>query len=324
MRFSKFKLGLVTVAIMASMITGCGKASDNKTEATTAVTTEVTTEAATEATKTDVDSAKESKATKSDSDKIASADEMVSPEDIVDSNMVPITGDMIKDGEYDIEVDSSSSMFNITACKLTVSEGKMTAVMTMGGTGYKYIYMGTGEDAVKADESEYINYEEVDGVHTYTVPVEALDKGIDCTAFSKKKEKWYDRIIVFKADKIPDDCLSSEAIVSLADLNLEDGEYKIDVKLAGGSGKTSIETPVKLIVEGDSAKAVIIFSSKNYDYVIVDGTKYLNENEGGNSTFTIPVLGFNYKMPIIGDTTAMSTPHEIDYTLYFDKDSIEK
>ncbi len=36
-------------------------------------------------------------------------------------------------------------MFDITACELTVEGGKMTATMHMGGKGYLYVYMGTGE-----------------------------------------------------------------------------------------------------------------------------------------------------------------------------------
>ncbi len=51
--------------------------------------------------------------------------------------------------------------------------------------------------------------------------------------------------------------------------------------------------------------------------MIVNGEKYLNENEGGNSTFTFPIDGIPCEMDVIGDTTAMSTPHEIDYTLTF-------
>lgn len=60
-----------------------------------------------------------------------------------------------------------------------------------------------------------------------------------------------------------------------------------------------------------------MWSSPNYDYMLVDGTKYLNENKGGNSTFTIPVSGFDCDIAVVGDTVAMSTPHEIEYTLNF-------
>ena len=101
---------------------------------------------------------------------IATGSDLASASDVVEDWMVPIPAENVADGEYDIEVDSSSSMFNITACKLTVADGKMTAVMTMGGKGYRYLYMGTGEDAVAADESEYIPYvEDADGEYTVEV-----------------------------------------------------------------------------------------------------------------------------------------------------------
>lgn len=120
---------------------------------------------------------------------IATGSDLASASDVVEDWMVPIPAENVADGEYDIEVDSSSSMFNITACKLTVADGKMTAVMTMGGKGYRYLYMGTSKEAVAADESEYIPYvEDTDGAHTFTVPVDALDEGVACAAFSNKKK----------------------------------------------------------------------------------------------------------------------------------------
>ena len=49
----------------------------------------------------------------------------------------------------------------------------MTAQMTMGGAGYLYVYMGTGEQAAAADKTAYIPFvEEAAGAHTYTVPVD--------------------------------------------------------------------------------------------------------------------------------------------------------
>lgn len=107
----------------------------------------------------------------------------------------------------------------------------------------------------------------------------------------------------------------------LADENgksvLEDGEYTVNVTLEGGSGRASVDTPAKVTVTDGQAYATIVWSSANYDYMLVDGEKYLNENEGGNSTFTFPIDGVPCEMAVVGDTTAMSTPHEIDYTLTF-------
>lgn len=119
------------------------------------------------------------------SDKTA-GEKSTAPEiDLGTENLTPIYGDELKDGVYEITADSSSSMFKITGCELTVENGKMTAVMTMSGTGYLYLFMGKGEDA---DESGYIPFaENENGEHTFTVPVEALDMAIECSAFSKKK-----------------------------------------------------------------------------------------------------------------------------------------
>ena len=105
----------------------------------------------------------------------------------------------------------------------------------------------------------------------------------------------------------------------------EDGEYSIQVDLEGGSGKASVTSPTILTVEDGKAYARIQWSSSNYDYMIVDGEKILNENtnENGYSTFTIPVTAFDSEMSVIADTTAMGTPHEIAYALTFYADSIE-
>ena len=235
--------------------------------------------------------------------------------------MEAIYADSINDGEYDINVDSSSSMFNIESCKLTVKDGEMTAEMTMGGNGYKYLYLGTGDEAAKADEAEYIPAEEKDGVCVFTVPVEALDKKIDCAAFSKRKELWYDRELVFRADSLPFDSLAEGSVDTAESLGLEDGVYSFDVTLEGGSGKATVQSPAKVTVEGGKATAEIIWSSNKYDYMVVDGEKYMPVSTEEFSVFEIPVTGFGYKMPVSADTTAMSAPHEISYTLFFDTDS---
>lgn len=107
------------------------------------------------------------------------------------------------------------------------------------------------------------------------------------------------------------------------DIGKEDGEYSIQVDLEGGSGKASVTSPTLLTVEDGQAYAQIQWSSSNYDYMIVNGEKYLPTNEEGmNSVFEIPVLSMDEGMPVIADTTAMGTPHEIEYTLTFYSDSI--
>ena len=104
---------------------------------------------------------------------------------------------------------------------------------------------------------------------------------------------------------------------------LADGRYAVDVVLSGGSGKASVESPTLLEVKDGKYFAQITWSSSNYDYMIVEGETYYNENEdGGNSMFQIPVLAFDEEMPVIADTVAMGAPHEIQYTLHFYSDSV--
>lgn len=108
-----------------------------------------------------------------------------------------------------------------------------------------------------------------------------------------------------------------------ATVNQEDGEYSIDVTLTGGSGKASVMSPTLLLVQEHKAYATLTWSSSNYDYMIVGDTRYDNESEEeAPSTFTIPVAAFDEEIPVIADTTAMGTPHEIQYTLNFASDTI--
>ena len=254
---------------------------------------------------------------------VASADEMTDIVDVVEEGMVPVHADEIENGVYPITVDSSSSMFKITDCTLAVSDDSMSALMTMSGTGYLYLFMGTGKEAVSASESDYISYEETpDGAYTFTVPVEALDEGIPCAAYSKRKEQWYDRTLLFRADSLPQEALKNSTFTNPADLNLADGTYACEVTLEGGSGRASVTSPAQIIVKDGNVTAEIIWSSSNYDFMEVNGERFDPVNADGNSTFEIPVTGFDYKMPVSADTTAMSTPHLIDYTLTFDSASL--
>lgn len=101
-----------------------------------------------------------------------------------------------------------------------------------------------------------------------------------------------------------------------------DGQYSVKVTLTGGSGKATVESPAKMTVANGAATAIIIWSSPHYDYMLVNGTKYTPVNTEGNSTFEIPVA-LDQDMAVTADTTAMSIPHEIDYTLHFDSATLK-
>ena len=233
-----------------------------------------------------------------------------------------VTADELVEGTYPVKVDSSSEKFNITACELTVANGEMSAVMHMGGKGYLRVFMGTGEDAEKASEADCIPFhEEDDGTHSFTVPVLALDMGLDCAAFSKNKEIWYDRILTFRADSLPVDAFANVATVE--SLGLADGEYTVEVSLAGGSGKAKVESPAKLAVLNGQAVVTVVWGSSNYDYMRIGDEQYLPVQTEGNATFEIPVPLFDRSFTVFADTTAMSEPHEIEYTLTLSSDTIQ-
>lgn len=158
--------------------------------------------------------------------------------------MVPIYGRDIKDGTYSVEVESSSSMFRIIQAELTVSEGKMEALLTLSGTGYLMLFPGTGTEAARSSEESYLGYEENDqGKYVYRFPVEALNKALPCAAFSKRKEKWYDRNILFDASSLPKEAL----LFQLPDYELIEKALKAWEKNASqenptASSGTQIET----------------------------------------------------------------------------------
>lgn len=313
-------------------------------------------------------------------DQVASESERAGSAEVGIEGMTPIYGTDITDGVYEVTVESSSPMFPIEKALLTVENGSMTAVLTMGGQGYLKVYPGTGTQAASSDPSQYIDFQvNEEGKHTFTIPVEALDQPIACAAFSKNREKWYDRSLLFEAESLPKEAVlvdlpdyealkqaaKEKRIAALREeseqkaaeeakaadnsdtaekpetagaqetandpsgtsaqpafIEMEDGEYAIEVEVKGGTGRTTISSPAGLLVRGGQAYARIEWSSTSYDYMLVGGKKYLPLNEEGYSTFEIPITIFNEPMEVIADTTAMSTPHEITYQLIFHGDAI--
>lgn len=121
------------------------------------------------------------------------------------------------------------------------------------------------------------------------------------------------------------DCVAADTTGTqqAVEFDKEDGEYSIQVDLEGGSGKASVTSPTLFTVEDGTGYAQIQWSSSNYDYMIVNGEKYLPTNEEGmNSVFEVPILALDEPVSVIADTTAMGAPHEIEYTLTFYSDSI--
>jgi sirohydrochlorin cobaltochelatase len=118
-------------------------------------------------------------------------------------------GGKIKNGTYGITVTTSSSMFNIVDCQLTVLDGEMTALVTLSATGFGKLYVGTGEQAL-TDEANHHEFTLVGEQHQFTVPVAAVDTELAYAAWSIRRESWYDYTLVFNSADIPADAFEAE------------------------------------------------------------------------------------------------------------------
>ena len=255
---------------------------------------------------------------------VADASQMAAAEDVTEPGMEPVYAADLVDGEYEIAFKCSSSMFRIDKAVLKVDHGRMEVRLIMGSKSFLYVYPGMAEKAASLGEGEWVAPEEnEDGAMTFTIPVEALDAAVPCAAYSKNKELWYDRDLLFRADSLPAEAFREGFFTTAESLGLADGDYTVDVSLAGGSGRAGVQSPARLTVRDGTCTARIVWSSKNYDYMKAAGEKYLPLDGEDNSAFVIPVLHFDRPMAVIADTVAMSEPHEISYTLCFDSESLE-
>ena len=225
----------------------------------------------------------------------------------------------LPDGVYTADFETDSSMFHANeACDgkgtLTVENGKMTFHVSLASKKIVNLYPGKAADA-EANESDWlqpttdtVTYSDgtSEEVYGFDIPVSALDTDFDL-AILGTKGKWYDHVVSVR-----------NAAEKAADAEVPaDGTYTCEVTLEGGSGRATVESPAALTVADGKMTATIVWSSPNYDYMIVDGEKYLPTNTEGNSTFKIPVSALDTALTVTADTVAMSTPHEIEYTLTF-------
>lgn len=125
-------------------------------------------------------------------------------------SMTPVYPEDFDEGTYDAEALSSSQFFKITQARLTNSGGSIEAVIRISSTSYAYVYPGTAAEAAAADQSKWIPADESSGYGEFTLEVDALNKEMPCAAYSKKKDKWYDRDIVFLAESLPAEAVHVE------------------------------------------------------------------------------------------------------------------
>jgi ABC-type fe3+-hydroxamate transport system, periplasmic component len=149
---------------------------------------------------------------------------------------------------------------------------------------------------------------------------EAASKGESAASEGEKK------LADFKAEdfKAGDDITAQAeaAAQMLAEkhekLTVADGTYQVNVTLSGGSGRAKIASPTELTVKDGRAIAKIVWSSDKYDYMEVESIRFTPEIQNGHSVFMVPVTELDKPLAMVGDTTAMSTPHAIDYQLTFE------
>ena len=108
----------------------------------------------------------------------------------------------VKDGTYLANVSLHNQMFRIyeednSTCRLTVKNGRMTALIRLNGTGYDRLYAGTKENAPADSAGAIEAVTDGEGLYTYRVPVKALDQEMTLAAHSKKYDRWYDRTLSF-------------------------------------------------------------------------------------------------------------------------------
>ena len=226
----------------------------------------------------------------------------------------------LEDGTYTAEFDTDSSMFHVNEASdgkgtLTVEDGQMTLHISLQSKKIVNLYVGMAADAPDQEAdwlqptTDTVTYSDgtSEEVYGFDVPVEALDTDFQL-AILGTKGKWYDHTVSVRNVEAQ----AAEAVETPAD-----GSYTCEVTLEGGSGRATVDSPAALTVADGKMTATIVWSSPNYDYMIVDGEKYLPTNTEGNSTFEIPVSALGTPLSVVADTVAMSTPHEIEYTLTF-------
>ena len=286
MKYTRFVSLLAVSALLAASLAGCGSSASS-----------VASSASSEA----VSSVAESAVSEAASESAAASSALA-----------------LEDGTYTAEFDTDSSMFHVNEASdgkgtLTVEDGQMTLHISLQSKKIVNLYVGMAADAPdhEADwlqpTTDTVTYSDgtSEEVYGFDVPVEALDTDFQL-AILGTKGKWYDHTVSVRNVEAQ----AAEAVETPAD-----GSYTCEVTLEGGSGRATVDSPAALTVADGKMTATIVWSSPNYDYMIVDGEKYLPTNTEGNSTFEIPVSALGVPLSVVADTVAMSTPHEIEYTL---------
>lgn len=184
----------------------------------------------------------------------------------------------IADGIYEATAETGAAMFKVVKVKLTAKDGKMTALITLSGVGYNYLYLGTAADAA-ADKSAWIaskgegeytlNGETKTGLQ-FEIPVEALDQGLAVAAHAVKSGKWFDRTIT----------IASSSLKKTGDLPSDDSN---DPKPTIVPTKTPTVSPSETPVVKPTSTPTPAPTQKPADTKPEQESKYESDLSGGTS-----------------------------------------
>ena len=222
-----------------------------------------------------------------------------------------VAAKVLPDGEYTVDFETDSGMFRANeACNgkgtLTVKDGVQTLHVSLQSKKIVNLYVGTAEAAQQSGAVwleptvDTVTYSDglSEEVFGFDIPVVSVGQEFDL-AIIGTKGVWYDHKVSVQ-NPVP-----------------QEGTYTCAVTLSGGSGRASVSSPADLVSDAETLTATIQWSSPNYEYMLVDGVQYDPIQTEGNSTFQIPVV-LDMDMAVSASTVAMSEPHLVEYTLYFD------
>lgn len=104
-------------------------------------------------------------------------------------------GEALEDGEHSVTVETGNKMFKVVNTVVAKKNGKMTALITLSGTGYDYLYVGSAADAPEHEDQwikmrDTVSYQADGATKTgarFEIPVSALGTPFCIAAHSKKE-----------------------------------------------------------------------------------------------------------------------------------------
>ena len=240
----------------------------------------------------------------------------------------PASSNVPSDGIYSTTAETGASMFKVVGVKLTVKNGKMSAVITLSGEGYDYLYMGTATDAA-THTGNWIKYSgsaayTLDGEtktgRTYEIPVSALDTPLTIASHSERQKKWYDRTVT----------ISSKNLKKTGDIPAEgtpaDGIYSTSAVTGAAMFKV---VGTKLTVKNGKMTALITLSGIGYDYLYMGtGADAANHTDQwikykGTATYTLDgetKTGRTYEIPVAAlDKPITVASHSESHKKWYDR-----